>query len=175
MKSQRLHEVMIALEDHCGGCWARDGRMEKVHDKPVTNCIGAANRSSQWEDVKIQGEFWAKFFQKHMRLEAKFKYCFWCRLPQDREYKPICHSQTPSKDNPCKYKWKVEHALGWILGGTSSFNKMCMKFGLDRSISAESLGRWLKEEKSPGEFNKAIEVFLWFAEEERKFIFTDTF
>ena len=80
---------------------------------------------------------------------------------------------TPSKDNPCKYKWKVEHALGWILGGGSSFQKVCRRFGVDSSISAESLGNWLKRESSPDGFNNALEVLLWFAEEERKFQFTD--
>jgi hypothetical protein len=172
-KSRRLSELMIALEDCCAGCWARDGRMQKSHSKPVSNCIGEANKSSQWEDVSIQGQFWAKFFKDHMRLEEKFKYCYWCRLPQDREYKPACHSDTPSKDNPCKYKWKVEHALGWILGGASSFKKMCVKFGVDSSIPAESLANWLKRESSPDGFNNTLEVLLWFAEEERKFMFTD--
>lgn len=173
-KCQRLHELMIALEDHCAGCWARDGRLMKTHDRPVSNCIGATNGSSQWEEVLIQGEYWSKFFQNHMRLEQKFKYCYWCRLPQEREYKPICHSETPTKDNPCKYKWKIEHALGWMLGGGSNFEKVCKRFGLDKSISAERLADWLKRESSPNGFNYTIEVLLWFAEAERGFIFTDT-
>lgn len=172
-KSQRLSELMVFLEECCAGCWARDGRREKSHARPVSNCIGEANRSSQWEEVTIQRVFWAKFFQHHMQLEEKFKYCYWCRLPQDREYRPACHIETPSKDKACKYKWKIEHALAWILGGNSNFKNMCSKFGLDRSITAQSLGLWLKKEDSPDKFNNSIEVLLWFAEEERKFIFTD--
>ncbi|KAH9011295.1 hypothetical protein EDB84DRAFT_1445251 [Lactarius hengduanensis] len=172
-KSQRLSELMVSLEDYCGGCWARNGSLQKSHEKPVTNCIGASKGSSQWEDVFIQKQFWARFFGEHMRLEEKFKYCFWCRLPQDREYKPACHTEIPSKDKGCKYKWKIEHVLGWILGGDSNFKKMCTKFGVDSLISAESLGVWLKRESSSDGFNNALEVVLWFAEEERKFLFTD--
>jgi hypothetical protein len=167
-KVEHLDRIMPMLKHYCAGCWAWDGQLI---DRDDHTCPSGC-RTSQGDilPTETMGKHWRSFWIDQVKLVANFRYCWHCRMPQDRQFRPACHAgYDPGRgdERTCPFKDMIPMTLTLIRHNTVLWEKAREEFGLEEGLRMEEFGHWLHQEEGDSRWNNTIEMFLWFAREVR--------
>jgi Helicase conserved C-terminal domain len=161
-KAALLSRYARLLLGKCFICWASRQGFRPTHRDLFVACHSGGARV--FNDHMVG---WMDF--KKLIKFPKYKYCFRCGLPQEREFCPTAHPDLGSGDKGKKHCpledfavlliWFIRHDQEWWPRAVTVFP------GLEFQMGVDTFGRWAAAGESLSSFYNGLELVLWFFSE----------